>query len=159
MTRTSDEETPAGKEGARYALSGLEYMRQLLAGELPPSGMGQLMNFRLVEVSEGRAVFAVRPDERHYNGLGIAHGGLAATLLDSALGCAINTMMPAGRIFTTLEMKINYVRPMRRETGEVRCEADVIHVGGRVATAEGRIIDEGGKLYAHGTATCMLFRA
>ena len=118
-----------------------------------------MMNFKLVEVSEGHAVFRVEPDERHYNGLGIAHVGLAATLLDSATGCAINTMMPAGRVFTTLEMKVNYVRPMRRETGAVRCEAKVIHVGSRVATAEGRIIDEGGKLYAHGTATCMLFRA
>ncbi len=159
MTQIADDETPLRKAETRYALSGLEYMRQLMTGELPPSGMGQLMNFRLVEVSEGRAVFTVSPDERHYNGLGIAHGGLAATLLDSALGCAINTMMPPGRIFTTLEMKINYIRPMRRETGEVRCEADVIHIGGRVATAEGRIIDEGGKLYAHATATCMLFRS
>ena len=160
MTRTAEDEMPAGKDApGRYALSGLEYMQQLMAGELPPSGMAHLMNFRLVEVSEGRAVFSVEPDERHYNGLGIAHGGLAATLLDSALGCAINTMMPPGRIFTTLEMKINYVRPMRRETGVVRCEASVIHVGGRVASAEGRIIDAGGKLYAHGTATCMLFRS
>lgn len=140
-------------------MSGLEYMRKLAAGELPSSGMAQLMNFKLVEVSEGHAVFTITPDERHYNGIGIAHGGLAATLLDSATGCAINTMMPAGRIFTTLEMKVNYVRPLRRETGEVRCEASVIHVGGRVATAKGRIVDRQGKLYAHGTATCMLFRA
>ena len=139
-------------------MTGLEYMRLLMTGAVPTSGMGQLMNFKLVEVSEGRAVFTIQPDERHYNGLGIAHGGLAATLLDSATGCAINTMMPAGRIFTTLEMKINYVRPMTRETGEVRCEANVIHVGGRTATAEGRIVDHEGKLYAHGTATCMLFR-
>jgi uncharacterized protein (TIGR00369 family) len=153
------DETSASDAETRYALGGLEYMRQLLAGELPPSGMGQLMNFRLAEVGEGRAVFTVTPDERHYNGLGIAHGGLAATLLDSALGCAINTTMPPGKIFTTLEMKINYVRPMRRETGEVRCEATVIHVGQTVATAEGRVVDGGGKLYAHGTATCMLFRA
>jgi uncharacterized protein (TIGR00369 family) len=154
-------DNPAGNQTikSRSAMSGLEYMRQLMSGELSPSGMAQLMNFKLVEVSEGHAVFRVEPDERHYNGLGIAHGGLAATLLDSATGCAINTMMPAGRVFTTLEMKINYVRPMRRETGAVRCEAKVIHVGSRVATAEGRIIDEGGKLYAHGTATCMLFRA
>ena len=159
MTSTVKDETPTGRNEARLRLSGLEYMRQLMGGELPPSGMTQLMNFRLVEVSEGRAVFTVKLDERHYNGLGIAHGGLAATLLDTATGCAINTMMPPGRIFTTLEMKINFVRPMRRETGEVRCEAAVIHVGGRVATAEGRIIDAGGKLYAHGTATCMLFRA
>lgn len=159
MTRMPNDETPAARAEARDKLSGLEYMRRLMAGELPPSGMGQLMNFRLVEVSEGHAVFAVKPDERHYNGIGIAHGGLAATLLDSALGCAINTMMPPGRIFTTLEMKINYVRPMRRETGEVSCAASVLHVGGRVATAEGRIVDAGGKLYAHGTATCMLFRS
>ncbi len=142
----------------RRQLTGLEYMRQLMMGEVPPSGMGQLMNFNLVEVSEGHAVFTNQPDERHYNGLGIAHGGLAATLLDSATGCAINTMMPAGKIFTTLEMKINYVRPMTRKTGEVRCEANVIHAGKRTATAEGRIVDRDGKLYAHGTATCILFR-
>lgn len=159
MTRIADDETSAARGLVRDQLSGLEYMRQLMSGELPPSGMAHLMNFRLVEVSAGRAVFAVSPDERHYNGIGIAHGGLAATLLDSALGCAINTMMPPGKIFTTLEMKINYVRPMRRETGEVLCEASVLHVGGRVATAEGRIVDADGKLYAHGTATCMLFRS
>jgi uncharacterized protein (TIGR00369 family) len=159
MTRTAEDEKHGGGAGERRPLSGLEYMRQLLAGEREPSGMARLMNMRLVGVEEGRAVFAVEPDERHYNGLGIAHGGLAATLLDSALGCAINTVMPAGRVFTTLEMKVNYVRPMRRETGEVRCEAEVLHAGGRVATAEGRITDASGKLYAHGTATCMLFRA
>ena len=139
-------------------MSGIEYLRKIMTGELPPSGMVQLLNLKLVEVSEGRAVFTVQADERHYNGLGIAHGGLAAALLDSALGCAINSMMAAGKIFTTLEMKINYVRPLTRESGEVRCEANVIHAGGRVATAEGRIMDEGGKLYAHGTATCILFR-
>ena len=120
--------------------------------------MVQLLDLKLVEVNEGRAVFTVQPDERHYNGLGIAHGGLAATLLDSALGCAINSMMPAGKAFTTLEMKVNYVRPIRRERGQLRCEANVIHAGSRVATAEGRITDEGGKIYAHGTATCILFR-
>ena len=158
MTRTAEDEKHEGGAEQRRALSGLEYMRQLMTGQREPSGMARLMNMRLVEVEEGRAVFAVEPDERHYNGLGIAHGGLAATLLDSALGCAINTVMPAGRVFTTLEMKINYVRPMRRVTGEVRCEAEVLHAGGRVATAEGRITDAAGKLYAHGTATCMLFR-
>ena len=157
--RPAEEEKREGHAEERRHLSGLEYMRQLMTGEREPSGMARLMNMRLVEVEEGRAVFAVEPDERHYNGLGIAHGGLAATLLDSALGCAINTVMPAGRIFTTLEMKINYVRPMRRETGEVRCEAEVLHAGSRVATAEGRIVDAAGKLYAHGTATCMLFRS
>ena len=159
MIRPLSNEEASTTRAERQKLTGLEYMRQVMTGEVRPSGMGQLMNFKLVEVSEGRAVFTIQPDERHYNGLGIAHGGLAATLLDSATGCAINTMMPAGRIFTTLEMKINYVRPMTRETGEVRCEANVIHLGGRVATAEGRIVDCDGKLYAHGTATCMLFRS
>jgi uncharacterized protein (TIGR00369 family) len=158
MTRTAEGEKAEAGAGPRRAVSGLEYMRQLLSGEREASGMARLMNMRLVEVEEGRAVFAVSPDERHYNGLGIAHGGLAATLLDSALGCAINTAMPAGWVFTTLEMKINYVRPMRRETGEVLCEARVLHAGSRVATAEGRVVDAAGKLYAHGTATCMLFR-
>ena len=158
MTRTINEEASSEKAEARRIMSGLEYMRKIMTGELPPSGMVQLLGMKLVEVSEGRAVFTVQPDERHYNGLGIAHGGLAATLLDSALGCAINAMMPAGKVFTTLEMKINYVRPITRERGELRCEAKMIHVGGRVATAEGRITDEDGKLYAHGTATCMLFR-
>ena len=156
--KLSNEEASTFKVAERQRMTGLEYMQRVMTGEVPPSGMVQLMNFKLVEVSEGHAVFTIEPDERHYNGLGIAHGGLAATLLDSATGCAINTMMPAGRIFTTLEMKINYVRPMARETGEVRCEANVIHVGGRIATAEGRIVDGNGKLFAHGTATCMLFR-
>ena len=158
MTQTVDEQSAPERTEARRIMSGLEYMRKMMTGELPPSGMVQLLNLKLVEVSEGRAVFTVQPDERHYNGLGIAHGGLAAALLDSALGCAINAMMPAGKIFTTLEMKINYVRPITRERGELRCEANMIHAGGRVATAEGRIMDEDGKLYAHGTATCILFR-
>jgi uncharacterized protein (TIGR00369 family) len=148
-----DEQRPT-----RHALSGLEYMKMVVSGEISAAGMSELLGFRLTEVSEGHAVFSITPEERHYNGLGIVHGGLAATLLDSALGVAINSMMPAGKAFTTLEMKINYVRPIRRETGQLRCVANVIHVGGRVATAEGRVEDATGKLYAHGTATCMLFR-
>ena|ERR1700687_1027755 len=158
MTQTVSGELAPDRTEVRRAISGIEYLRKLMTGELPSSGMVQLLDLRLVEVSEGRAVFTVLPDERHYNGLGIAHGGLAATLLDSALGCAINSLMPAGKTFTTLEMKVNYVRPIRRERGQLRCEAKVIHAGDRVATAEGRITDEGGKIYAHGTATCILFR-
>ncbi|HYO92589.1 MAG TPA: PaaI family thioesterase, partial [Pyrinomonadaceae bacterium] len=151
MTTVKGEKQSDGRAEARSLMSGLEYMQKLAAGELPQSGMGRLMGFRLAEVSEGYAVVTVVPEERHYNGIGIAHGGLAATLLDSATGCAINTMMPAGRIFTTLEMKINYVRPIRGG-GTVRCEARVIHVGSRTAYAEGHVLDEQGKLYAHGTA-------
>src|SRR5215813_13503052 len=159
MAETATEATVPDRAETRRVLSGLEYMRKLLTGELPPAGMVALLNLKLIEVSEGYAVFTVRPDDRHYNGLGIAHGGLAATLLDTATGCAINSMMPAGKIFATLEMKVNYVRPITRESGEVRCEGKVIHVGGKFATAEGRITDESGKLYAHGTATCALYRS
>lgn len=157
MTRTADKAGQDTSE-ARRMMSGLEYLQKMLAGEVPPPPMRHLIEFTLIEVSEGRAVFTITPEERYYNGLGICHGGVAATVLDSALGCAVNSMMPAGRIFTTLEMKINYVRPIKREVGEMLCEANVVHVGARVATAEGRIVDRDGKLYAHGTATCMLFR-
>ncbi len=92
------------------------------------------------------------------NPIGTVHGGLAATLLDSAMACAIHTMLPAGTSYTTLEIKVNYLRPMTRETGIVYCEGKVIHVGGRVATSEGRLTDAAGKLYAHGTTTCMIMR-
>jgi uncharacterized protein (TIGR00369 family) len=107
---------------------------------------------------EGGATFAVNPAEYHYNPIGAVHGGLAATLLDSAMGCAIHSTLPAGASYTTLEIKVNFVRPMTAETGRVRCEAKIIHVGGRTATAEGRIIDDAGKLYAHGTTTCLVLR-
>ena len=126
MERTINEEASSEKAEARRIMSGLEYMRKMMTGELPPSGMVQLLNLKLVEVSEGRAVFTVQPDERHYNGLGIAHGGLAAALLDSALGCAINAMMPAGKIFTTLdvsagtrgtELALRSERDSRRRSG------------------------------------------
>ena len=140
----------------RRSLSGLEFFRRMMAGTIPPPPMVSLLGLRMVEAEEGRVVFTGTAAEAFYNGMGVAHGGFAATLLDSALGCAINTMMPAGRSFTTLELKINYTRPLRRETGEVRCEARVIHVGSRVGTAEARVVDAGGKVYAHGTTTCIL---
>src|SRR5262249_2145399 len=121
----------------------------------PP--MTSLLNLRLLEAEEGRVVFSAVPTRAHYNGMGIVHGALAAALLDSALGCAVNTLAPAGKIFTTLEMKINFTRPLTREVGPVRCYANVLHMGRRVATAEGRVVDKRGTLYAHGTATCILF--
>jgi uncharacterized protein (TIGR00369 family) len=116
------------------------------------------MNFGLAELEEGRAVFTVEPAEYHYNPIGVVHGGLAATLLDSAMGCAVHSTLPAGAGYTTLEVKVNFVRPLTAETGEVRCEAEVIHVGGRTATAEGKVLDASGKLYAHATTTCIIFR-
>jgi uncharacterized protein (TIGR00369 family) len=158
-TRTISWEDPRVLAEAARGLSGLEYLRKIVAGELPRPPIGALMNFNITELSEGRAVFTVEPAEYHYNPIGVVHGGLAATLLDSAMGCAVHSTLPAGGGYTTLEIKVNYIRPMTAETGRVRCEAKVIHVGGRTASAEGRVVDESGKLYAHGTTTCIIFRS
>ncbi|MEP6706571.1 MAG: PaaI family thioesterase [Pyrinomonadaceae bacterium] len=157
-TRTISWEDPRALSEAGKDLSGLEYLQKIVAGELPRPPIGALMNFEITELSEGRAVFTVEPAEYHYNPIGVVHGGLAATLLDSAMGCAVHSTLPAGGGYTTLEIKVNYIRPMTAETGRVRCEAKLIHLGGRTATAEGRVVDESGKLYAHATTTCMIFR-
>ena len=138
-------------------LSGLEYVHAIFAGELPPPPIAVLMGFRGVEASPGRAVFEMEPGPQHYNPIGSVHGGVALTLLDSAMGCAVHTLLEAGVRYTTLEVKTNFVRPITAETGLIRCEGVVIHRGGRVATAEGRISDNSGKLLAHGTTTCLIF--
>ena len=140
----------------RRGLTGLEYFQRVLAGEFPAPAMLQLMGIRLVEVAKGRVVFTATVEERFYNGTGVAHGGFAATLLDTALGCAINTTTPAGKRFTTLELKVNLTRPLTTAAGEVRCEGVAVHVGSRTATAEARIVDRNGKLYAHGSTTCIV---
>ena len=157
-TRTISWEDPRALAEAGRGLSGLEYLRKIVAGELPRPPIGALMNFNITELSEGQAVFTVEPAEYHYNPIGVVHGGLAATLIDSAMGCAVHSTLPAGEGYTTLEIKVNYIRPMVAETGRVRCEAKVIHVGARTASAKGRVVDESGKLYAHGTTTCIIFR-
>jgi uncharacterized protein (TIGR00369 family) len=158
-TRTISWADPHALAEAGRALSGLEYLRRIVSGELPPPPIAALMNFSISELSEGRAVFVVEPAEYHYNPIGVVHGGLAAMLLDSAMGCAVHSTLPTGAGYTTLEIKVNYIRPMTAETGRVCCEAKVVHVGGRTATASGRIEDAAGKLYAHGTTTCIIFRS
>jgi uncharacterized protein (TIGR00369 family) len=139
-------------------MSGFEFLQKIVSGELPRPPIAALMDFQIVELQEGRAVFAVNPAEYHYNPIGVVHGGLAATLLDSAMGCAVHSMLPAGAGYTTLELKVNFIRAMTAETGRVRGEGKLIHLGGRTATAEGRVIDESGKLYAHATTTCLILR-
>ena len=143
----------------REGLSGLEYFRRMIAGDVAPPPMLALLGITLIEADEGRVVFTGTVEEKHYNGMGVAHGGYAATLLDSSLGCAINTMMPPGRRFTTLELKVNLTRPLTHAAGQLFCEAKVVHLGGRTATSEGRIVDRNGKLYAHGTTTCIIVEA
>jgi len=138
-------------------MSGLESLRAMIAGELPPAPIGQTMGFRLVEAEPGRATFAAEPAEFHYNPIGVVHGGFALTLLDSAMGCALHSTLEAGVAYTTLEVKANFVRPLTSDTGEVRCTGIVVHGGRTVATAEGRIEGADGKLYAHGTSTVLIF--
>jgi uncharacterized protein (TIGR00369 family) len=145
--------------GAQAApqMSGMDYLQAALRGEFPIAPMAQLMNMRLTEVEEGRAVFTAEPGEYHYNPIGSVHGGFAATLLDSAMGCAVHSTLPAGAGYTTVELHINLLRPITTQTGIVRCEGKVIHAGRRIATAEARLTDETGKIYAHGTTTCVVF--
>ncbi len=137
--------------------TGLEIMQALLAGELPFPHIAQTLDFSLVEVAAGKAVFQGTPQLMHYNPLGTVHGGWFATLLDSALGCAVHTTMPAGYGYTTAELSVNIVRAATTRTGPLRAIGTVIHVGRQLATAEGRIVDPDGKLYAHGTTTCLVF--
>lgn len=157
-TRTITWEDPMPSAHLGRTMSGLAYLRAFQSGALPPPPIVVLMGMAVAEVEEGRVVFTVQPAEYHYNPIGVVHGGLAATLLDSSLGCAVHSTLPAGTAYTTLEIKVNYVRPITRETGELRCEGKVLHQGSRIATAEGRITDASGKLYAHGTTTCIILR-
>lgn len=139
-------------------LSGLECLRQVISGELPQPPMAHLMDIRLVEVENGKAVFASIPGEYHYNPLGSVHGGFGATLLDSAMGCAVHSTLNAGDAYTTLELKINFLRPLTHATGQVRGVATVIHAGRTTALAEARIEDAAGKIYAFATSTCLIRR-
>ena len=139
-------------------LSGMEYVQAIFNGELPPAPIMQLMGFRGVSAEPGRAVFEMEPGPQHYNPIGSVHGGIALTLLDSAMGCAVHTTLAEGDRYTTLEVKTNFVRPITADTGLIRCEGVVIHKGSRVATAEGKVTDGGGKLLAHGTTTCLIFQ-
>jgi uncharacterized protein (TIGR00369 family) len=138
------------------SLPGIEFLRAIRDGRLPAPPIARLLGFDLVEVERGHAVFEVTPGEQHYNPIGVVHGGLAMTLLDSAMGCAVQTEMPAGGGYTTLEAKTNLVRPITAASGKLRAVGKLIHLGKRVATAEGRLEDRDGKLYAHATTTCIV---
>ena len=134
----------------------MEYIRAIFSGELPEPPIALLMGFRAVEAEPGRALFEMEPGPQHYNPIGSVHGGVALTLLDSAMGCAVHTLLDAGVGYTTIEVKTNFVRPITADTGLIRCEGIVIHKGARVATAEGKLTDANGKLLAHGTTTCLI---
>ena len=139
-------------------LTGLQQMQALLRGELPYATIARTLDFLLVEVDEGRAVFQGTPGQAHLNPMGTVHGGWYATLLDSALGCAVHTRMPSGRGYTTAELSVNIVKAINpAKTPRVRAFGQVIHCGRQLATAEGRLVGPDGTLYAHATTTCLVF--
>ena len=159
-SRTITWEDPLASFEMGMKLSGLDYLKAMMAGEIPPPPIAVTLGMLPVEVEEGRAVFEAHPAEYHYNPIGVVHGGLAATMLDSATGCAVQTTLPAGVGYTTIELKTNFVRAITRDTGRVLCEAEVVHRGGTIATAEGRLIAAStGKLLAHGLSTCLIVHA
>ena len=159
-SRTITWEDPVAAAEQRLDRSGLDHLNAIREGVLPPPPMAVLMGFDLIDAGEGRAVFAVTPEEFHYNPIGVVHGGLAATLIDSATGCAVQSTLEPGLAYTTLEVKVNFARAITRDTGRVVCEGTVIHRGRRIATAEARLVAEAsGRLHAHGTATCLLMAA
>jgi len=137
-------------------MTGLEYLAAVLRGDMPAAPIAATLGLRLTELSHGRAVFEGRPERFAYNPLGSIHGGWAATLLDSAMGCAVHTTLPAGRSYTTVDLSTSLTRAITERVKLVRCEGTVLHTGGSVATAQGRIVDEAGTLYATGTTTCLI---
>jgi uncharacterized protein (TIGR00369 family) len=137
--------------------TGLEQMQAMLAGELPYPPIADTLDFYLLEAEFGRAAFQGRPGQSHLNPMGGVHGGWFATLLDSAMGCAVHTTMPAGRGYTTAELSVNYVRGLTPRISRVRAEGRVLHSGRQLATAEARLVGPDGTLYAHATTTCLVF--
>ena len=137
---------------------GLSFLHGILEGRHPSPPFAASTGIRLTEVAEGRVVFVGTPTDAFFNPLGTIHGGWTAGILDSAMGCAVHSTLAAGQGYTTVEMKLNYVRPILPSAGQLRCEASVIHRGGTLATSEGRLFDDSGKLLAHGTETCMIFK-
>jgi uncharacterized protein (TIGR00369 family) len=156
--RTVTWEDPLIGARAAVSMSGLDYMRAIRSGQIAPPPIALLLDMSIVEVEPGRAVFEMEPGEYQFNPIGSVHGGVLATLLDSAMGCAVHASLPVGTAYTTLELKVNFLRRVTTDTGRVRCEGKVIHLGRTVATAEARVVDGQGELLAHATTTCLVTR-
>jgi uncharacterized protein (TIGR00369 family) len=156
-TRTIAWQDPVASAALGAEMAGLEYVRAIQSGEIPPPPIAVVMNFSIELLEEGRAVFVGEPGEEHYNPIGVVHGGYASTILDSALGCAVHTTCPAGVGYTSQTLEVKYLRPITRDTGSVRAEAVVVHSGRRNAVSEAKLTAvESGKLLATGTSTCLI---
>lgn len=156
--RTHEWGDPMTAAGAARELDGITFLRQLLAGRFPPPPIAATLGFSLVSVEPGRAVFDIVPAEYHYNPIGSVHGGVYATMCDSACGCAVHSMLPAGAFYTSLDLSVKFIRPVTAGTGRLLCEGTVEHFGSRTALAVARLTDPDGKLYAQATSSCLIFR-
>jgi uncharacterized protein (TIGR00369 family) len=157
VSDSGEADVHVASSGEIGAVSGLEFLHRIASGEVPPPPIAKTLGFTLAEVAPGYALFTMTPEFRHYNPIGTVHGGVAATLLDSCMSCAVQTELPKGLASITLELKINLVRPITDKTGPVRAEGRALYIGRRSGTAEGKIVDANGTLLAHGTTTCLIF--
>jgi uncharacterized protein (TIGR00369 family) len=156
-SRTVTWQDPTRLAASARESSGVDFLRAIVSGELPKAPIQELLGFELDEAEDGRVVFSIEPGEQHYNPIGSVHGGVTATLLDSAMGAAVHSTLPQGTGYVTLELKFNLVRPITAETGRVLAEGKIIHRGKSVATVEASLrTAEGDKLLAHGTSTCLI---
>lgn len=151
-------EDPAISAAAARELDGLAFFDALMAGAIPPPPISMTLDFGLVSVQRGKVVFEITPAECHYNPIGSVHGGVYATLCDSACGCAVHSMLPAGAHYTSMDLNVRFIRPITAGSGPLLCEGNVQHLGKRMALAEARLTDRAGKLYAHATSGCLIFR-
>ena len=158
-SRTVRWEDPGIIVKATPTMHGLDLLRAIKDGRIPNPPVSSLVGLRLTDVEAGRVVLQIDPAEYHYNPAGAVHGGITCTVLDSAATCAVHSTLPAGTVPTTLEIKINYLRPIRSETGTMRCEAALIYKGSRTAVAEAKMLDSNGLLYAYAVSTCLIFEA
>ncbi|WP_258062735.1 PaaI family thioesterase [Arthrobacter sp. B0490] len=150
-------EDPSVGAAVMPSMSGLDYLHSMMGKKLPPPPMNELLSMTLIEAVEGKAIFTCRPDESHYNPIGAVHGGLVCALLDSALGCAVHTTLPKGIGYTSIEIKVNYLRPVRANSGPLTCTGIVSKPGKRVAFADGTVTDSSGKVVATATGSLLVF--
>jgi uncharacterized protein (TIGR00369 family) len=150
-------EDPYALAEAGRTMSGRAFLEAIQRGDLPAPPICYLVDFTFSEIADGRVDMVLQPQESHYNPIGSVHGGVIATVLDSVMGCAVHTQLPAGRAYTSLEIKVNYLRGVTRETGAMKAVGRVIHLGGRTAMAEGSLSDAAGRLHAQASTTCLIF--
>jgi uncharacterized protein (TIGR00369 family) len=156
-SRTFEWEDPQVSAAAAGRASGLEFLEELVAGRIPPPPITVTLGFALAEVAFGRAVFAMEPGEEHYNPIGSVHGGVYATLLDSAAGCAVHSTLPEGMAYTSLDLTVKFLRPITVKTGTIRAVGTVLNSGRRTALAQAELLDGDDRLLAHATSSCLLF--